>query len=85
MATRMTSRQFNQDTGGAKQAAKRGPVFITDRGEPAYVLLTIEAFERLSSGDRTLFDAISDPRLEADFDFEAHRSRASSFRPVDFG
>jgi hypothetical protein len=31
---------FNQDTSGAKKAAERGPVYITDRGRPAHVLLT---------------------------------------------
>ena len=30
--TTLSSRQFNQDAGGAKKAAKKGPVFITDRG-----------------------------------------------------
>ena len=38
--TQITSRQFNQDTSAAKRAALEGPVFITDRGEPAHVLLT---------------------------------------------
>lgn len=47
MASRMTSREFNQDTSGAKKAAERGPVFITDRGRPAHVLLTFEAYEKL--------------------------------------
>ncbi len=28
---RMTSREFNQDTGRAKKAAEHGPVFVTDR------------------------------------------------------
>ena len=47
MAANMTSREFNQDTSGAKKAAEQGPVFITDRGRPAHVLLTFEAYERL--------------------------------------
>ena len=34
MATRMSSREFNQDTSGAKRAAEHGPVYITDRGRP---------------------------------------------------
>jgi PHD/YefM family antitoxin component YafN of YafNO toxin-antitoxin module len=37
--TTLTSREFNQDTGRAKKAAAAGPVFIKDRGKPAYVLL----------------------------------------------
>lgn len=44
----MSSREFNQDTGRAKQAAERGPVIITDRGRPSHVLLTIEDYQRLT-------------------------------------
>ncbi|HMK97675.1 MAG TPA: type II toxin-antitoxin system Phd/YefM family antitoxin [Acidimicrobiales bacterium] len=47
MTTQVTSREFNQDTSGAKRAAERGPVFITDRGKPSHVLLTFDAYERL--------------------------------------
>ena len=36
--TTVSSREFNQDTGRAKIAARSGPVFITDRGRPAHVL-----------------------------------------------
>lgn len=35
--TTISSREFNQDTSGAKKAARMGPVFITDRGKPAHV------------------------------------------------
>ncbi len=42
--TTLSSREFNQDTGRAKKASKNGPVFITDRGRPAHVLLTIEEY-----------------------------------------
>jgi len=40
--TKFTSREFNHDTGAAKRASAHGPVYITDRGRPAHVLLTIE-------------------------------------------
>ena len=43
----ISSREFNQDTAGAKRAAEHGPVFITDRGEPSHVLLGIEEYRRL--------------------------------------
>lgn len=45
--TTLSSREFNQDTGGAKTAANRGPVFITDRGKPAHVLLSMADYQRL--------------------------------------
>jgi hypothetical protein len=46
--TTLSSRAFNQDTGRAKKAARKGPVFITDRGRPPHVLLTIEDFQKLA-------------------------------------
>lgn len=48
MSTIMSSREFNQDTGKAKRAAVEGPVFITDRGKPSLVLMSIEEYERIS-------------------------------------
>ena len=36
--TTMTSREFNQDLGKAKKAAKNGPLIVTDRGKPEHVL-----------------------------------------------
>lgn len=42
ITTTLTSREFNQDASRAKRAAASGPVIITDHGQPAYVLLTIE-------------------------------------------
>ncbi len=55
----MTSREFNQDTSRAKKAAERGPVFITDRGRPAHVLLTFEAYENLLGVH--LLDRLAEP------------------------
>lgn len=51
MSTTLTSREFNQDTGRAKRAAANGPVFITDRGRPAHVLLNMDEYRRLK-GER---------------------------------
>lgn len=50
----MTSREFNQDTGRAKKAAEAGPVYITDRGRPAHVLLSYEDYERLVGAHEVL-------------------------------
>lgn len=41
MAT-MTAREFNRDVSAAKRAADHTPVVITNRGEPAYILLSIQ-------------------------------------------
>ena len=47
--TTLTSRELNQDIGRAKRAAQHGPVFITDRGKPAHVLLSIDEYLRLTN------------------------------------
>ncbi len=57
--TTISSRAFNQNTSRAKKAANDGPVFITDRGKPAYVLLSAEAFERLSQRPRSAWEALA--------------------------
>lgn len=46
--TTISSREFNQGASKAKRAAIDGPVFITDRGRPAFALLKIEDYYRLT-------------------------------------
>ena len=48
------SRDFARDVGHAKRLAAEGPVFITDRGKPAFALLKIEDYYQLSGGQREL-------------------------------
>lgn len=57
--TTLSSRKFNQDTGRAKKAAKDGPVFITDRGRPAHVLLSIEEYRRLVGSRQNIADLLA--------------------------
>ena len=71
--TTLSSRQFNQDASGAKKAAQDGPVFITDRGRPAHVLLTIEEYRRLSGGPASIIDLLGNTDA-ADIEFEAPRA-----------
>ncbi len=61
--TTLSSREFNQDTSRAKKAAREGPVFITDRGKPAHVLLNIKEYRRLTGGHRNIADALSMPGI----------------------
>lgn len=42
-----SSRDFTRDVSAAKRAAAKGPVFITDRGRPAFALLKIEDYYRI--------------------------------------
>lgn len=43
-----SSRDFTRDVSAAKRAAVDGPVFITDRGRPAFALLKIDDYYRMS-------------------------------------
>ena len=70
--TRLSSREFNQDTGKAKRAAKRGPVFITDRGRPSHVLLTAEEYQRITGGQKTIAELLAMPEA-AEIEFEPPR------------
>lgn len=72
--TTLSSREFNQDTSRAKKAASKGPVFITDRGKTAHVLLSIEDYQRITGKRRSIVDALSMPGL-ADIEFDPPRSR----------
>jgi prevent-host-death family protein len=80
--TTLSSREFNQDTSRAKKAASAGPVFITDRGKPAHVLLSIEDYLRITGGRRKIADALAMPGL-ADIDFDPPRVNMG-IRPADF-
>lgn len=80
--TTLSSREFNQDTSRAKKATKEGPVFITDRGKPAHVLLSIQEYQRITGRHRNIVEALSMPGL-SDIDVEFPRSRELA-RPADF-
>ena len=82
--TTVSSREFNQDTGAAKKAAKNGPVFITDRGRPEHVLLSIEEYRKLSGTSRSLADMLAQAGPEDDFDFEIPRLEGPLFKRTEF-
>lgn len=71
--TTLSSRQFNQDSSKAKKAAKSGPVFITDRGQPAHVLLTFEAYKKMTHMPTKIADLLAMPGME-EIDLEIPRS-----------
>ncbi len=81
--TTFSSREFNQDAGRAKKATAYGPVFITDRGQPRHVLLSVEDYRRLTGERRSIVDALAMPGAET-IDFEPPRATFGS-RPADLG
>lgn len=80
--TTLSSRQFNQDTGLAKRATTDGPVFITDRGKPAHVLMTIQEYQKLTGGNQSIVDLLSMP-CGQEIEFEPARSTFQT-KSVDF-
>ena len=81
--TTLSSREFNQDTSRAKKAATEGPVFITDRGSPAHVLLSIEEYQRLTGGQASVIDKLGLPPGVEDVELEIPPMRDLA-RAVDF-
>lgn len=77
--TTITSREFNQDKARAKRAAKLGPVIITDRGEPRFVLQTFEEYEKTRQKPRMLGDIRGIEGLDDD-KFELPPRTAWGFR-----
>jgi len=80
--TSVSSREFNQDTGRAKRAARRGPVVITDRGRPSHVLLTFEEYNRLSSRGLNVIDLLGMPAGLEDIELDVPDLRDPA-RPAD--
>jgi hypothetical protein len=73
-----SSREFNQDV----DAAKQGPVFITDRGKPSPGRLSIEEYPRITATRESLADRLAMP--DESVDFEPPRLDSGLWRPADF-
>jgi PHD/YefM family antitoxin component YafN of YafNO toxin-antitoxin module len=80
--TTVSSREFNQDVSKAKRAALNGPVFITDRGHPAHVLLTIDEYQKITGKKESIVELLAMPDA-ADIDFEPPRLNIELYRPAD--
>ncbi len=82
--TTLSSREFNQDAARAKRAARKGPVFITDRGRPAHVLLSIKEYQQITNKGKSIVELLAMPEMaEIDDDFEFPRMGDELFKPVD--
>lgn len=81
--TKLSSREFNQDVGRAKRAADQGPVIITDRGKPAYVLLTFETYRTLAHAAPSILDLLDQHGPEI-AEFEAPTLAGGSIKPASF-
>lgn len=81
----LSSREFNQQTSKAARAAKEGPVFITDRGEPSLVLLSIEDYRHLRGVRLDLGEILSYPPGVEDIDLESFLPARNDYpKEIDF-
>ena len=78
----MTSREFSQDTSGAKRRARDSPVVITDRGVLSHVLMTWDAYCGLT-GCGNVADALACPEA-AGIDFDPPRLDGALMKPAEF-
>ena len=80
--TTLSSREFNQAASDAKKATKNGTVFITDRGRPAHVLMSMALYQRLTGSSQKIADLLRMPGIEdASLEIPPLRDLA---RPADF-
>jgi PHD/YefM family antitoxin component YafN of YafNO toxin-antitoxin module len=71
----LSSREFGHNVSSAKNLARQGPVFITDRGDPTFVLMNIGEYHRLTVGEHEVslleaMDGLPDSAEAADFEIE---------------
>ena len=80
----MTAQEFNRYTGQAKALAQEEPVFVTERGKIAYVLLNIDTYENLNSHKEK--QSMVNPFSMSEDDFIALEDVRidGAFRAVDF-
>ena len=57
----VTSREFNQDVSAAKRIARHEPLFVTDRGRPTHVLMSVEQYRRMAGDQDTIVDLLAAP------------------------
>ena len=60
----ISSREFNQNVAKAKNMSDTEPVCITDRGEPAYVLMNYAAYQNLQGKKESLVHKLADPEAD---------------------
>ncbi|MGX2974087.1 type II toxin-antitoxin system prevent-host-death family antitoxin [Ursidibacter arcticus] len=80
----MTCREFNQRPSQAQKAAMIEPVIITNRGTPAFVLMTYSEYEKAQQAKpfRSALDALL-PIDDEDIELELQSRSRGQRRPID--
>lgn len=55
----MSAREFNQDVSAAKRIASEEPLFVTDRGRPTHVLMSVEAYRGLTGRRESIVELLA--------------------------
>lgn len=81
--TEVSSREFNRESSRVKRQADEGPVFITDHGVRAHVIMSVRHYEALKARrSKTLLQAVAQAEGAADVEFDVPRADIA-LRPVD--
>jgi hypothetical protein len=79
-----SSRDFTRDVSAAKRAAANGPVFITDRGRPAFALLQIKDYNRMvGKNELSFLDVMDSLPGGSDIEFDPPKANIV-FRAAEF-
>lgn len=79
----MTSRDLNQKTSAAKKLARKSPLFITNRGDIDFVLLSYEEYKRINGRGKSLADLLSMP-ADDDIEFDPPKLANIGLKPAEF-
>lgn len=81
--TTLSCKEFSQNFSSAAKAANDGPLFVTEQGETAFVLLNFTDYQRLIREHRNMAKLLSVPDVAASVDFDPPRSQETA-RAADF-
>ncbi|HMM72569.1 type II toxin-antitoxin system prevent-host-death family antitoxin [Ottowia sp.] len=78
----VTSREFVHNVSASKRAAAAGnTVIITDRGQPALALMSIDEYRRLTSREKSMVELLRMPEADA-YEFDPAPIRLEA-QPVE--
>jgi prevent-host-death family protein len=83
MTTTVTSREFYQGRAKVKKAAEQGPVIVTDRGTPSFVVLKFEEYNRITQPRISVADALYMPGAD-EIEFEIPARTPYKPRKIDW-
>lgn len=79
----VSSREFNQSVSLIKKDSDNGPIFITDRGKPSYVLLSITDYNNLIGKKEDIVSLLGMKEV-GNIDFEVPKKNSNFYHPEEF-